>query len=1752
MKIPSWCLAALVVSLVLAAGPAAAAEGSRLTGRVVDAETLAPVADATVELGSEAGGQGYFRARTDGRGGFALERIPAGRWYALTVGADGYADFVLGSWQFPETQRSVDVVIPLERAGAIEVRLTGPDGRTPLAGAQVSVRSERDAEWWDGFRPAPAPVFTDAQGVARFRDLPRGAWTVSAEAPARLPFEARRVNVRRGETTTVSGRLARPASLSGTVRLADGTPVEGVAVSTQGSAENTGQSGPGGEFTVADLPPGRFHLQVGHDGFEPLAAAAPIALREGETRSGIALTVTPRPPELAFVLEREAFGLDQPVEVGVRSYRVGQTDCELYEIPAAFLTDPARDFRVLTESRDTSGLAAVARWSQVTPDGPPWSWREARMALPEPMLPGAYLLVGRAGALERRTVLFVTDLSLLVKRSPTQLLVSGASLKSGAPVTDARIFVLPARDELPPGQQWSAALRAPAGTPQATDARGLLQLRPAPAGQRLRVVAISQAHGLAVADALLAPAAASGGDRLFLYTDRPIYRPGQTLYWKAFARSAAGEGYSLPAPIGVVATLTGPNGATLDVPAARLSERGSADGAVALPADAPLGEWTLTASAGRARGSATVAVQEYRKPEFRVEVTPDREVYVNGDEVRFRVAATYFFGAPVFGARVRYNLFESRLAGESGGDWEEGGEEEAYGRMLKSGEARTDADGRVALPFTPARATYDRRLTLEVEVLDAAGRQVAARGRVVVGRGEFAVALRPLRRVLATGEAVGVEVTTRDHADRPVRAAVRVTLDQDAWNPIERRYTRSVRPLAEATVNTDSSGHGFVSLSPAPARAGRLEIRARAQDARGAVITADGAVWMWDARLSDYAYRYPSLEAFADRERYQPGDTATVVVNTDVRNAVVLAAIEGRDVEDVQVVPLAGHTGVLRFVMKPEYAPNVFLALHVRRGRDVQTRTLELAVAAARHDLAIALTCDRDEYRPGATAKVAVRTTDAAGQPAPAELSLGVVDEAIYSLRADDTPDPHDVFYGRRPDWVTTVFSFPTLYYGGAAKGEPRDLRKDFRDVAYWAPTVQTDATGRAEVPFAWPDNLTTWRLTARGATAATLVGQATARTRVSRTLVARLAGPRALVAGDEATLVSVTTNRTPAPLTGVEERLEVAGGPLRLGGATTRRTDLPAGGESRGEWPVIATAVPADADTIPPGALRFAAATKSDRDALEVPVPVLARAVALHPHAAGVLEGDAATVTVSLPEALVRPGSSLTLELSPSPAAMALGALDYLTGYEWGCTEQTANAIRPVANLLATAKHLGFTPPRAAALEASLKPATARLLVMQRDDGGWGWWSEGESDPYLTMLALDALARVRLAGAADERLDGALQRGAWRARALLDGVRSADGEAYALMHLTGLLSLPIATEQFPWLKARLEDLGAAVYGERERLGDAGLAMAALGHMSLQRPTEAKALVAALGGRAAHDGGTHWGGGGSAWWSDDVETTAYALSALLAVSPADPRAGDALRWLAAQRRGDHWGSTRATAPVAIALADWMLAHPAEARPDYRLAAEWNGAPLLERAFGTDDLFGRGERVRINGARLRPGANRLVLRRSGVGTAYWSWAAQALVASPGPATDTTRLAVTREYLHAERTADRRGRPRWLATAPAPGAGLRVGEAVLVRLTLHAPAALDHVMIEDPRPAGFEVDALTPEGTEHPWDLHAEARDTRAVFFLGDLPAGDTVIEYLVRPELAGRLVALPTTASGMYEPELEVRGPEQVLEVGAGR
>lgn len=1742
-------LAACFAVVALAAPPARAA-GTRVTGQVVDAATQRPIAGADVELQNSGGGPGYHRTRANANGEFVLENVQTNRWYLFTVGAEGYTDWSLEGWRFPVTQKEVRIVAPLDRAGRLAVKVTGGDGRIPVASARVTIRSERAMAWYEMGRRDPEPRFTGKDGSVTFDGLAAGYWTIAVEAGGLRSTEAHRVPVRRGEITPAAVKLTRPASLSGSVRLADSTTIAGVTVIARGPGEATATTDADGAYVLGELAPGRWRVEVAHEGLLPGVARDAGALREGESRELPALVATPRPPALSLVLQREVFAPEEKQQVGVRAFRASRVEFTLWRLPEARLLDPARDFRaVYVQGSDTTGLARVAAWTHELPDGPPFSWREQDVELPQEQPAGVYVLEARAGKLARRTVFFVSDLSLVAKRSATRTVLWAGSIRTGLPLENVALFRVapagPPDGALAGGERWSEVLAQARAERATTGPDGLVSL-PTDRANRTRWLAVSEKHGVAIVEAPLSGEAQGGGDRLFLFTERPIYRPGHTVHWKLFARQASGDAWSLPAAgTAVTLKLAGPDGSEVEVAGAGLSASGSADGSVAIPEGAPLGEWTLSAAAGRASGSATLAIEEYRKPEYRVEVKPDREVYVNGDEVRFALAADYFFGAPVVGAAVRWTLFETRLGD---GAWEDGGERGGFGRLLESGEARTDVDGRVALAFTPQRVAYDRRLSLEVEVVDGSQRAVSTRGTALVGRGLFTLDVAPVSSLFMAGRPVQVEVTTKDLLGRPVSAAVTVELDQDAWNPIERRYTRASRPVASVEAVTSAiAGTARVTIAPGRARPGWYTVRATARDERGNALGDEASFWWFDEKVWSYAYRFPSLEVLPDRKSYAPGDTARLLVTTDVKDAAVLVSVEGREIHEIRVQHLFGNAGLVKVPLRAEYAPNAFVALHVRRGREVHSRVVELPVTAGRHDLAITLTSDRAEYRPQQDATITVETKDGAGRPVPAEVALGVVDEAIYSLRADGTPHPHDVFYGRRPNWVTTVVSFPTLYYGGADKGDQGDVRRDFRDVALWAPAVRTGADGRASVTLRWPDNLTGWRATARGATDATLVGTAVAKTLVTKDVLARLAVPRAFTAGDEAVLVSVVNNRSKAPQTGVLESIE-ARGAAKLAGPASATTSMAAGGESRGRWAVAAAGESPRDGSDASATFTFRAKAKADADALELAVPVHPRAVAMRPHGAGAVTGAPQTVTVTLPADLVRSGSSLELELSPSPAALALAAVEHLGAYPYGCTEQTANAVLPAAALLRAAKRAGAAVSGWEDPEKRLGPYLDRLAALRLEDGAWGWWRSSDGDPYLTALAMDALAHAALAGVRRERCLGELRQSFWSLGRVLADVRTVDGEAYAAMHLSTLFQLP---ESKDWAETRaaVSTLARSAYEQRDRLGNAGLAYAALACSRLGMAAEAQALLAMALKRAASDGAglSLPPDDPDAWFGDAVENTGVALSAIAAITPGDPRALEMVRWLAARRTGRGWKSTRVTGPAAAGLADWLAARPAELAGVTRARATWNGEVVHDGPLGGGP-FGGGVTVRIPGGRLKPGANALALSREGAGTLHWAWGAIANVPSPGPAVKEPRLAVKREYLRATRTADRRGRPRWLTSPVEAAEPLRVGEAVMVRLTLSAPKALSWLMVEDPKPAGFEIDAVLPEGVERPWGTWGEARDDRAVFFVGSLEAGETVIEYLLRPEIEGAFTALPPSAGAMYDPDLLVRGAEARVRV----
>lgn len=405
----------------------------------------------------------------------------------------------------------------------------------------------------------------------------------------------------------------------------------------------------------------------------------------------------------------------------------------------------------------------------------------------------------------------------------------------------------------------------------------------------------------------------------------------------------------------------------------------------------------------------------------------------------------------------------------------------------------------------------------------------------------------------------------------------------------------------------------------------------------------------------------------------------------------------------------------------------------------------------------------------------------------------------------------------------------------------------------------------------------------------------------------------------------------------------------------------------------------------------------------------------------------------------------------------------------------------------------------------------------------------------------MSALVRAAVADVQPEFVLSRLDRAQWGLVQQVTRIRSLESEAWWLMHVSTMFALPEAGTRWPMLREQLASSLTQLTAQSPQLSPSARACAAMACARLGRRDDAKRLLeAAWEGSAVDDRGRLLPGGSDdePWIADAVERTAWAVEAAALIGSQDPRAAQAVDAILARREGRAWRSTRVTAAVVWALGAWSLSSPG-ATSASPVRVTWDGGelPLDAQGIGV-----------VPSERLSSGAHALTFNASGPGTAWWSWEAEAQVASPGPTPDRSRVQVTREYLRAVRTADLRGRPRWLSTPLDPSRPLRVGEGVLVRLTLTAPRELRWLAVQDPVPGGFEIDQVMPDGVERPWDVFGEAREGEAAFYLETLPSGTTVVEYLVRPEIAGRFVALPVSAFGMYDPTLGSRSGEQSIVV----
>jgi len=1393
---------------------------------------------------------------------------------------------------------------------------------------------------------------------------------------------------------------------------------------------------------------------------------------------------------------------------------------------------------------------------------------------------GAYVVEATDGTYRAYTVLLVSQMALITKTSRGHLLAYTAERDKGAPVAGSVVTTWRHKKEAAQFKTDDQGLGETKIVSEAAKEEGEATEEETYSAYGSEWI-LAQ-HGDDVA--LVAPYSlnlSSDPNRDwtgYIYTDRPVYRPGDTVHFKAILRKQDGDRLLLPSEREVQVKIEDPAHNTILQKTYPLSAFGSLNGSLTLPANAALGYCNISLSKGYVSGS--FQVEEYKKPDYFVKVTPEAPRVLQGASLKATIEARYYFGEPVAGATVKYVVHTQRSyyfdeeeeeEGETGGPPNEGGGDEGgpnnsnffFGEQILEEEGKLDANGRLVVTIpTRVEEKYkiDTEYRVEARVTDPAGREIAGHNGFLATYGPFHLDVTPQSYVYREGDSGQFTVRALDYDKHPVATALKVELVS--------YYRYKEEPRILQSVDTQTGADGLARAQLSLIEPGSFIVRATAKTSAGRDVT--GTSWVWVAGKSEQTWaegESRTLQLIADKTSYKPGDVAHVLINGSIANSTILLTTEGMGVLTKKLVHAPGANITVDVPITVDSQPNVFVSAVFIWDDEAYEGGKSLNVPAVERRLNLEITPAKKQFLPGEAASYNITAKDWTGKPVEAELSVGVVDDAVYAVEPDMAGDIVKAFYGPRESMVRTETSLEFYFHGeagkkpmelaqvmggaagGVAGGRFRSLaqvkatefvqpkiRKAFPDTAFWQADIKTDAQGQATAKLTFPDSLTTWRTTVRAITQDTRGGWAVNRVLVRKNLMVRLAVPRFFRVGDQVTVSAIVHNYLETEKT-ARVSLEVTG--LDIVDGTTRDVTVPVRGEIKVDWRVRTSAGTTSAK------LLTKALTNEESDAMELMLPVIPLGVRQTVNASGAISEDSAArnAEIDFPPPSDAASRGIDIEISPSITGAIFGSLEYLTSFPYGCTEQTMSSFLPnvvVASALRDLKIKSEIDP--AKLTAQVNAGLERLYDFQHEDGGWGWWKEDDSMVFMTAYVVAGLSQAQTAGY--EVHQTAIDNG----RRFLHGALHDHLNMIADLRAYVVYALALSGERGP----KSLDL---VWKYKDNLSAEGVALVGL-TMKLANDGRVNEAVEALRGMVKAEGdGSYWeskyDGLMEIEIDDSAEATAYAVKLLSNVSPGDALLPKAVVWLVRHRgEGYYWYSTKQTAMVIYGVIDYLKASK-ELEPSFTADVLVNGKSALSRKFTPEDVTAVSP-VALHMGQTDVGVNNKVeVRKNGGGRLYWS------VIGSYYSTDkklyqsgTYALNVARDYY--KLTSVNNGERITYNLSPLSGPVVG-GDVLAVRVTVSG-GKWKYLLVEDPIPAGAEFiehDELY-QVNDRPswwrnWYSRREFHDNRATIFQTYFDQQREYF-YLLKVVNPGQFQISPASAQPMYQPDVLSTTDPSSLEV----
>lgn len=878
----------------------------------------------------------------------------------------------------------------------------------------------------------------------------------------------------------------------------------------------------------------------------------------------------------------------------------------------------------------------------------------------------------------------------------------------------------------------------------------------------------------------------------FIFTDRGLYKPGETVTYKGIDRSIILGKFSCYNGASTVKVMDNYySDEVIHNSDIFTSEIGSFDGTFTLPEDIEPGFYTIyynrmkSASKGSDyEGSATFQVANFRRLNFSAKASIAPIIWSTGDTLSATVSAEYLSGGTLRNGEVEtywekrpYNLYpkEEKLQSFIFGPQE-------YGSLafLTSESGVLSGNGTYTSKQVAEKGIDGQAYLYEItgNVSDIDRQTISCRASAIVHPADFYIGAKLSSGAsddywstfVSKGKEFGVDIVTikPDEKNYDKNIKISVKLIYEDWKLIKQkgiggriqtRYEK-VETVEKETSLSANGGKGSFKISAQ--KSGSYTLVLESFDAKlRKVVTkikfySTGSDWIvWNGQSGN------SIDMVPDKSIYKPGDVANILMKSPLKSGNYLITVEREGIIDEKVIKLDGNAHTIPIEIKEEYIPQVYVAVTSYSGRTEAPSTakdipdlgkpkgyfgiVRIPVDVSAKSIQLTITKDKNNYRPKDEVTVKIKATLKGLPLEGAEITYLAADRGVLDLIDYHIPNPVDFFYsdyyfplGVRGGDSRDLLIDPITYEledqpGGDGDDAKQNVRKDFRATAVFKPTLITDVNGEVTFKFNLPDSLTTFRDTAFAVTA-DLFGIEEGEIKANNPINVRTALPRKLRIFDKTKCGVIVTNLTDSDQ---KVKISVENDMIKLLSDGVKEVVVKSG---------MSEEVAFDMEAVVSGKANFKFTINSDAlnetllDTIVVEEPTIFEAFTI----VGKTETEV-TEALEIPKDVKNSEGGVSLSIDSSRFASLKGAFDYFRKYPYECLEQRVSRIFPLVMFGEAAKDFGLDGD-----EKDVKSAVSSLLkelpAYQKYNGGFSYWTESWSytNYYLSLRVAHLLIRAK------------------------------------------------------------------------------------------------------------------------------------------------------------------------------------------------------------------------------------------------------------------------------------------------------------------------------------------------------------------------------------------------------------------------